>query len=429
MHLDEWSHPIGGTVATSGVVTLECPEGGSEASTGSRYHSLDLMQRTRRIAVLMGQDLGYCRGVLRGVQAFSLEVRNWVFRDAPPEPEVVAALREWRPHGILAHLFSRELADELLALGTPIVNTTSTLVDLPIPLVEADHVGVGRMAADYFLRKGFRHFGYFGSSWTDFSKGREQGLRETVEAAGFRVLSCYAEYLPRPPLAASWRGVDQQLRRWLRALPKPVAILASNDVPARDLADMCRQEGMRVPEEVALMGVDNDELECNLCSPPLSSIEIPAQRIGYEAARVLEALMSGRKPKQQRQFLPPVRVVTRQSTDTVAIDDPDVSMALTIIRQHASEGIGVDEVLSNVPLSRRVLERRFRNLLGYTVLDEIRRARVEHAKQLLSETDLSMPRVASLCGFSNARRFAVVFNQFMHMTPSTYRSQCQLNDG
>jgi LacI family transcriptional regulator len=235
------------------------------------------MAQTKRIALLMGQDVGYCRGVLRGVHSYAIQKsKAWVFHDSPPDTYAIGPLREWRPHGIIAHLFDRKIARKVLALRKPLVNTTNTLTDLGVPLVDVDHRRAGRLAAEHFLERGFKHFGYFGSAWTGFSKGREQGFREALAEAGFDLSSCYVEYLPRPPLDSSWKKIDRQIHRWLLALPKPAAVLASNDVPARALAEVCRQLGIGVPDDVALLGVDNDELECLLSHPPLSSIVNPA---------------------------------------------------------------------------------------------------------------------------------------------------------
>ncbi|HEX3600552.1 MAG TPA: XylR family transcriptional regulator, partial [Lacipirellulaceae bacterium] len=271
------------------------------------------MASIRRIALLMGQDIGYTRDVLRGVQAYGLNRPGWIFRDGPLDPRILTTLREWKPHGIVAHLFDRKVANALQKLRVPIVNTTNTLKNLKLPLVEVDHLKVGELAADYFLNRGFRHFGYFGSSWTGFSKDREGAFAARVAERGFHVDSCYAEYLPRPPVAESWKGVDAKVRAWLKAIPKPVAILSSNDVPARELAEMCRQLDLHIPEQVALLGVDNDDLECHLCTPHLSSIELAGERIGYEAAKILDNLMNGRRISRRRVTIPPVRVVTRQS--------------------------------------------------------------------------------------------------------------------
>jgi LacI family transcriptional regulator len=379
------------------------------------------MKRIRRIALLLGQELGYCRQVMRGVWRYAMNVQHWVFRDGPPEPVTLKPLREWRPHGVIALLFIPEVADAIARMRVPVVNTTSTLDDKRFPLVEADHVLVGRMAAEYFVERRYRHFGYFGSSWTHVSRMRETGFRDCLRGIEHSFSSCYAEYLPRPPHDASWLRVDTQVARWLGTLPKPVAILCSNDVPARDLADTCRRLQFHVPNDVAILGVDNDEVECRLTTPPLSTIELPAERIGYEAAKLLDRMMAGRRPPKTPLYLPPVRVITRQSTDALAVANPTVNAALAYIRKHYASPVGVDDVARAIAVGRRDLERKFRRVLGRSIHEEIRQMRIERAKELLAETDHSMPEVAARAGFLDARRFAVVFRQVMGSTPTGYR--------
>jgi LacI family transcriptional regulator len=379
----------------------------------------------RRIALLMGQDIGYCRGVLRGIYAYSVDKPDWIFRDGPPVKQVLGSLREWQPHGIIAHLYDRQFARALIRTHRRIVNTTSTLEDLRVPLVEVDHVEVGRLAAEHFLERRFTHFGYFGSAWTGFSKQREAGFRRRLDEAGHTASSCYAEYLPRPPAGASWKEVDNRVKTWLERLPKPAAVLASNDIPARHLSHICHQLGFRVPDDIALLGVDNDELECHLASPPLSSVVNPAEQIGFQAARILDELLQG-KPRPTRPYcIRPDRIVTRQSTDTVAIHDADVSAAVAYIRRHVSDRVDVAAVCEALSLSRRKLERKFHSLLGRTVLAEIQKTRIERAKTLLAETDLSVAAVARRSGFGKSDRQAVVFRQLTGLTPTEFRRRCQ----
>lgn len=392
-------------------------------------HSSPQRSTGRRVALVMGQDLAYNREVMRGVQAYAHSKTGWVIRDGPLARHVLKPLREWKPDGIIAHLYDRKIADGLIGLGVPLVNTTNTLEDLSAPLVEADHFAVGRMAAEYFLGRGFRNFGFFGSAHAGFSREREQGFRDALAAKGFEATSCYAEYLPRPSAGVSWVNIDDRVRAWVNKLSKPVAILSSNDVPARELADICQQIGLDVPDQVALLGVDNDELECNLATPPLSSIVLPSQRIGYEAAEQLDRLMSGKPPRQEKIYLPPVRVATRFSTDTLAIEDADLRVALAYIRSHAHLPIDVETVHEHAAVSRRMLERKFREQLGRTVLHEIRRARIELAKQLLVETDLPMPAIAKRAGFSGARRLAVVFREEESITPTEFRESIRRRNG
>jgi LacI family transcriptional regulator len=383
---------------------------------------------SRRIALLIGQDVGFCRDMIRGIRAYAIDKRNWVFQNGPPESSVVEAFRQWKPHGIIGQLLTANLARQVLRLRKPLVDTSCSVPRLRVPLVDADHQAVGRMAAEHFLERGYRHFGFFGSPWAHYSKLREAAFRQRLAEAGHSVSACYVEYLLRAAALIEWKQAAGRVRRWLQRLPKPVAIVAANDIPARELADTCRRIGLRVPDDVALLGIDNDDLECGLASPPLSSVATPARRIGYEAARLLDELMAGKPPPREPIFLPPVAVVTRQSTDTLAIHDAAVVAAMRFIRGHAADEIRVDDVARHAVQGRRMLEYKFRGLVGHTILEEIRRVRVQRVKQLLTDTDLSMPAIARRSGFSTPQRMAVVFRQLTGLTPSAYRQQAEVRD-
>lgn len=388
------------------------------------------MAQVRRIAILLGQDLSFCRDVIRGIRAYALQEPDWTFRNGPAELPIIPHLRDWRPHGIIANLFLPQVARQVIRLRKPIVDTACSLDELAkkVRTVDVDHTEVGRLAAEHFIERGFSNFAFFGHATARYSRLREASYRRRLAEAGFGLSCCYDEYVPCAPAAMSWKSIDQKVRQWLRRLPKPVAIFASNDAPARNLADMCCRLRIRVPDHVAILGVDNNELECMLASPPLSSIAIPAERIGYEAAHLLDRMMSGQKVPRQAVFLPPVRVVIRQSTDALAIDEPAVASALAFIRQHARENISVAIVVSRLGVVRRGLERKFRALLGRSILDELQRARIELAKGLLTDTCLPMPAVARHSGFSNPQRLAIVFHRLVGMPPSAYRRRAKLED-
>ncbi len=242
----------------------------------------------RRVALVVGQDVTFCRNVIRGVRAYAIDKPHWLFRNGPPDTATVRACRQWQPDGIIAHLGAWPLAKQILRLGKPVVDIACMLPKVGVPVVDVDHRAVGRLAAEYFLNRGFRNFGFYGSREAYYCRLREQSFTERLAEAGCSVSACYGEYLPDMPGARRWQGQDQRVQRWLLDLPKPAAILASNDIPARYLADQCRQVGLRVPDEVALLGVDDDEFECTLCSPPLSSVAIPSEQIGWEAARRIQ---------------------------------------------------------------------------------------------------------------------------------------------
>ena len=386
------------------------------------------MTQSRRIALFMGQDVGFCRDVIRGIRAYAIDKPEWVFQNGPPESSVVQAFRQWKPHGIIAQLLTAELAGEVLKLRKPVVDTSCSVPRLRTAVVDVDHEAVGRLAAEHFLERGHRHFGFFGSDWAHYSKLREASFRRRLAQAGHTVSACYVEYLLRLPALMESKRAAARVRRWLEGLPKPVAILAANDIPARELADACRRFALRVPDDVALLGVDNDDLECGLTSPPLSSVATPARRIGYEAAKLLDELMAGRPAPRQGVFLPPIGVVTRASTDALAIPDAAVVAALNFIRSRAADDIRVDQVAAEAAAGRRMLEYKFRHLVGHTILEEIRRVRLQRVKQLLSDTDLPMPAIARRAGFSTPQRMSVVFRQATGLTPSAYRQQTQVRD-
>jgi LacI family transcriptional regulator len=386
------------------------------------------MAKPRHIALLMGQDLSFCRDVIRGIRAYALRKPDWAFRNGPPDAQIIPSLREWKPDGIIAELFDPTFARKLIRLRKPVIDIALWLPDSGVPTVDADHAAVGRMAAEYLLSLGLSHFAFFGSAKAEYSRIREHGFRKRLKEAGAETAVCYGEYLREAPTRTGWKRMESETDRWLRQLPRPVGLFACNDVLARSLADSCSRLGLHIPDEVALLGVDNDELECLLTSPPLSSIAIPSERIGYEAARLLDQAMAGRKSSARRIFLPPVRVVARQSTDMMAVRDPVVLGALRHIRSHAAEAINVTSVVSALGVGRRELERKFRVILGRSVLQEIRHTRIQQAQKLLAGTNLPMPAVAKQSGFSSAHRLAIVFHHTCGIPPTAFRRQSQIRE-
>ena len=380
-----------------------------------------MTQGSRRIGLVFSYGLDYCRDILRGVKAFAETRPGWVFTPIAPEPRAVRSLRALDHHGLIAHVYSRELADALAESGKPVVNVSGVLPELDLPRVGVDHVAVGRLAAEHLLDRGFRRFGFVGYAGHAFSVGREEGFRLTVEAAGCVVATYHQREASRRDPTGLW-GWDGALRRWLEGLPRPVGVFASHDMQGVQLSEACRQAGLSVPEDVALVGVDNDDLLCELARPSLSSVALPAERIGFEAAQLLDRLIeTGGKGAARPVLLPPLGVVARRSSDVLAIDDPEIAAAARFIREKSNAPIQVIDVLAAVPVSRRSLERRFRAAMGRGVWEEIRRAHMERGKALLAGTELAMPEVARLAGFSDARQLSVVFRQETGLTPTEFR--------
>ncbi len=392
-----------------------------------RVHFLNwLMTPTRRIALLLDRGLSFVRGVIHGVRAYAADKPHWVLRDGPPRSDLVSGMRDWRPHGIIAGIVLPAVARKLSRMDVPVVDVACTLADLQVPVVDLDHEAAGRLAAEFFLDRKFSHFGFFGSQSAAYSRTQEAAYRQRLSEASFEVVSCYTEFLPDLTNAAIWSKSARKAHRWLSQLPRPAAIFCSDDGPARYLADVCEQIGLRVPDDIVLLGSGDDDLECKLARPALSSIAVPSQRIGYEAAAMLDQLMSNEAYEAQSLFLPPLYVVTRQSTDIMAVDDEIVLSALQYIRQHVSESLGVAKLAREIATGRRHLERRFRDVLGRSVLEEIQRIRVERAKELLCDTDLPVTAVAARAGFSSIRRLDVLFGRLSGMSPSAYRRQSRV---
>ena len=399
-----------------------------EMTKNTLRESLSQPRQPRRIALLMDLDLGCCRSLIRGIHAYSLEKQDWVLRNSPCDPQVISFVRDWRPDGVIATVFDRDIGRALVRLRRPVVDTAFTIRGLKLPVVDVDHVAVGRLAAEHLLERGYTQFGFVGSKSARYSEVRANSYAERLAACGHTVSRCLVEYLYEDFATSSWKKDEPQIREWVRQLPKPAGVFTCNDIAGRGLVEICRQQRLRIPEDVAILGADDDELESRLTVPPLSSIAIPARRVGYEAARTLDRMMSGEPPGEDL-FLPPVRVIVRQSTDTRATDDPMIAEALQYIRAHASQNIGVNAVAEAVGLGRRDLERRFRRSLNCSVLDDIRNVRIQRVKELLAETTLSMATLAARCGFSSPERMTVVFGQVAEVSPTAYRRRVSAHSG
>jgi LacI family transcriptional regulator len=374
-----------------------------------------------RIGLVFSYGLDYCRRILRGVRDYAQGRRTWAFVAHDAEPRAVQALRSARVRGVIAHVTSRPLANALARLRVPVVNVAGVLPGLRLPRVAVDNVQVGRLAAEHLLDHGLRHFAFVGHPRHEYAVRRAQGFAERLAVAGVRPRAFHpppgTRFDPTPSLSSA----DPRLERWLSGLSRPSGVFASNDLWGLQVSEACRRLGLRVPDDVAIVGVDDDELLCELAHPPLSSVAVPAERVGYEAAALLDGLLQGRTAPRQPVLLMPIGVVRRQSSDVLAIADADVAAALRFIRSPAARSITVADVLAAVPVSRRGLERRFRRLLGRGIWAEIRRVRLDRARTLLAGSDLPISRVATHAGFSDGKQLSVVFRQETGLTPTQYR--------
>lgn len=381
------------------------------------------MIQRRRVMLIVETSLVYGREVLRGINRYVVANEPWsIFVDLrelavrPP-----AWLENWDGDGIITRSTTPRLAEQLKAWNIPTVDLTDIYGDQGLPHIGTDHEAVGRMAAAHLLERGFRNFAFCGFTGHNWSTRRYLGFMKSIEPVHGKV-----EILEGPWDSSSvmtWEQQQAQLCDWLRSLPRPIGIMACNDMRGQHVLDACRRINAAVPEEVAVIGVDNDELVCELCDPPLSSVMPNPQRIGFEAAALLDRLMQGDQPQQMSKLVEPLGIVTRQSTDVLAIEDPLVASAVKYIRQHACDGISVVDVLQHVPVSRSILERRFRKFIGRSPQSEIRNVQLKRVKQLLRETDLPLERIAALSGYDHPEYMSVVFKRELGQTPGQYRTQ------
>ncbi len=382
-----------------------------------------------KVALLIESSRAYGRGLLQGIARYVRAHGPWsVFfqerRASDPPPEW---LEGWRGDGVIARVEDYELAGMIAKLGVPAVDLRGLLGDLPMPVLETDDEDVVDLAVDHLLERGFRHFAFCGFDGANYSDKRSAFF---VRRLAEEDLPCHV-YVPPERLESTASFKQEQLglrheedvARWIEGLPKPVAVLACNDIRGQQVLNVCRQHGIDVPDQVAVLGVDNDEVLCELSDPPLSSVIPNTERIGYEAAECLAKMMAGGPRPASTIYVPPLGVATRRSTEVLAIEDRHIAAAVRFIRDHASEGINVSDILSAVPLSRSVLERRFVAFLGRGPKAEILRVQIERAKELLKVTDFPLNVLAEKSGFRHTEYLSVIFKKKTGMTPGQYRAQ------
>lgn len=377
--------------------------------------------RARQVAVLIETETSWGGQVVRGIAHFAEKHAHWHLLIDPRDHEQRSAIPDgWRGDGVIARISSRYQMEQLREKGLPVVNVDDVYDRLDgVGTVLTDETERARLAIEHLLARGFRKFAYFAPPSHRYSKSRGEAFVKAATSLGYE---CH-EYLPgyRAGRKIGWEEQQRRVNRWLSALPRPIAILTVDAHHGRQLADICHFAGVRVPDEVAILAGDSDDLLCEVSTPPLSSISVACERLGHEAAAMLNRMIAGDAPPKQPLLIPPHGVVSRQSTDVLSIDDPTVVRALRYIHTHAHHGIVVNDVLREVPISRRSLEIQFRSYLGRSPAEEIRRIRLERGRQLLGRRELSITEIALACGFSNATRFGVAFRKCFGTTPRSFR--------
>lgn len=371
-------------------------------------------------------NLFYGREVVHGVFDYVREHRPWLYITGD-----VTKGQTWNRQGatelpaVLGMVGDGEFMKAMKRKRIPVVNISERVYGIGTARVLPDNAEAGRVAAAYFIEKKFTHFAFSGCDDFAFSKLRHQGFQEVLAKAGY---TCVNQNFGLGKWPAHSMDPLPEIGEWLRSLPKPCAIFTHTDDHARRVLNECQRLKIRVPEEVAVLGCDNDEIECELSPTPISSVAFPLRHLGYEAARMVEHLLGGGEAPKEAVRLAPTGIVTRRSTDVIAVKDPMVARAVSFISGHASEPIDVGDVVSASRASRRYLERRFNTLLGRTPKQEILRVRVGIAKRLLLETLLPMPEIAGASGFTDSKMLGSVFMRDVGMTPSEFRRTARVKE-
>ena len=381
-------------------------------------------KRVKHIALALPLDIVFVERLLPGILDFARDQGGWVFTRIPERlTSSFEWLRNWEGDGAFVLISNKTDVKVAQSLPIPIVNVGGYVKDARVPTVTLDQQMVGRLAAEHLLARRFHRFGYYGVRGLWYSEQRRIGFETALLAAGYKCSSIESTNLIRSPW--DWRRVGGQLARWLRSLQPPVGIMASWDLRAQMLSEACTMIGLRVPEDVAIVGVDNDPIACEFCIPQLTSVSRNDREVGWQAANLLSQLLEGKRSLKLPILIPPDRVVARRSTDTLVIEDAEVARIVQQVRDHLNEVFGVERILRLSPLSRRQLEQRFRRSVGsspYAFLNELR---VERAKLLLAQSHKrALTTVASECGFSELRRFRMVFRRITKLSPAEYRRNC-----
>ena len=396
------------------------------------------MQPRPRVALLIETSNAYAREVLYGIRGYLREHRPWsIYLAEHGRAQALPGwLGNWRGDGIIARLENQAMAEAVEATGLPVVDVSYGLETPRFPRVITDSRAAMRLAARHLLERGFVNFGYCGDPRYHWANLRGHFFSDHLREAGrdCHFFAAASPVRPGRPVSAESQGADvrradsweaevEAIGNWLAGLPKPVGVMACYDIRGHQVLEACRRGDLSVPESVAVIGVHNDELLCDLCDPPLSSVIPNARRAGHEAAALLDRMLGGEKLPPMQILIEPIGVATRQSTDVVAVSDPKVAAAVRFMREHACERIDVSDVLKAVPMSRSVLERRFKSLLGRTPHDQLIQMKIDRVKNLLATTDLPLVVVAERTGFEHVEYMSVAFKRSVGAAPSEFRAR------
>ncbi len=379
----------------------------------------------RRVGLLVETSRAYGRELLRGVSRFARTRTNWSLLHQ--EMSLDSGMPDWMMSSVLSGVIARvdtHTVDPLRRLRVPIVDVRCNHNFPDIPQVDTDNPRVAELALQHLWERGFRRFAFCGFRHASYSDARLRTFRDLVNNADCPL----SVYETRSTPGSTLTGIEQSgmvefepMSQWLFSLAHPTGLFVCNDIRGQQVLNVCRTLQIAIPDDIGVIGVDDDEAICLLSDPPLSSVRPDAERVGYRAAEILHEMIAGARAPVDIECVPPTSVVERLSTQVIAVDDRELARVCRFIRQHACEGINVDDLTQFTTLSRRQLERRFRTELGRTPHEEITAAQVARVKQLLRETTMTLEQITPLTGYSHKESLCAVFKRETGETPGEYR--------
>jgi len=382
------------------------------------------MNKNVKVAILIESLGGSARDIMKGIAGYSKLHGPWSFYLTPSDrPEELPKMVQWGGMGIIARIQTLKIANAVAATGLPVVAIELApehrSVGSHFSEIHPNPATMSQMAAEHLLARGFQRFAFCGLPRI-WSKLREEAFVSYLKTAGFE---CNVYAFAKLKRDQQWSREQALLVDWLKSLPKPVGLMACSDIRARRVLWACQIAEVQVPDEIAVIGVDNEALFCSLSDPPLTSVDVNGQLVGFEAAKLLDKMMQRKVRKPRQIIIEPAHIAERQSTNIFIMEDREVAAALLFIRQNANLPLSVQDILRQVPLSRRALEMRFRKAVGRSLHEELQRVHIKRAKQLLLDTHLPLHRIAEMSGFTRPSNMAAIFRRETGLAPLKYRKQ------
>ena len=380
-----------------------------------------------RLLIISDFTESFAHKFLAGIVDYSRRKEQWIIRRMPTSykekigiPGVLRVAKEWDVDAVIGQFDPTDdiglFADHgIVAIAQDFKQRFTT-----IPNVTGDYLGTGKMAARFFIDRGFRNYGFFGFNDVCWSDERCEGFHREIDEAGFG--DSFYTY-NQQEIDTVWYYERNRLREWLKTIPKPIAIMACDDNQGENLIEACHSAGIKIPEEVSVIGVDNDETLCRLGSTTLSSIQVDIEEGGRQTAALIERLVADRSAPVEDIVLKPMKIVGRMSTAAFATDDQQIQKAILFIHRNARQKISVGDVMTETALSRRLLERRFKEVTGKTLYEYITDLKLKHFAEMLQETDEQVINIALSMGENDTKSISRRFKQIYGCTPLEWREK------